>query len=163
VARFLIIGCGCRGRHLAGELIAAGHAVRGTTRDGTAVSELQAAGVEAFVGDPDRVATLTPALDHVSAAVILLGSAVGSGDELAALHGTRLEMLLTKILDTTVRAVVYESAGSVPAEILAGGTERVRAVCEDSRIPFALLQGDPADAEAWLREASASARQVLMA
>lgn len=163
MARFLIIGCGCRGRRLAAELIAAGHAVRGTTRELAAVPRLEAAGVEAFVGDPDRVATLTPALDHVSAAVILLGSAAGSPAQLAALHGTRLEMLLTKILDTTVRGIVYESAGSVPANVLARGADQVRAVCEDSRIPFALLDADPVDAEVWLREASAAVEQVLMA
>ena len=33
VARVLIVGCGCRGQALARELRAAGHAVRGTTRD----------------------------------------------------------------------------------------------------------------------------------
>ena len=32
MARVLIVPCGCRGRALAAELAAAGHAVRGTTR-----------------------------------------------------------------------------------------------------------------------------------
>ena len=33
MARVLIVGCGGRGRALARELVAAGHTVRGTTRD----------------------------------------------------------------------------------------------------------------------------------
>ena len=43
------------------------------------------------------------------------------------------------MIDTTVRAIVYESAGSVDPAVLAGGAERVRAACEDSLIPYALL------------------------
>ena len=113
MARCLIIGCGCRGLSLAVQLRARGHAVRGTTRDPARVDAIEAAGVEAYVGDPDRIATLAPALEHVGVACLLLGSAIGDPEQLEALHGTRLEMLLTRMLDTTVRGVVYECAGSV--------------------------------------------------
>lgn len=149
MARCLIIGCGCRGQTLARELVARGHAVRATTRDPTRVRAIEAAGAEAIVGDPDRVATLSPAFEHVGAAVILLGSAAGSPEALASLHGTRLDMLLLRMLDSTVRGIVYEAAGSVDSSILGDGAERVRAFCEESRIPYALLgvRGDwPASA-----------------
>ena len=76
---------------------------------------------------------------------MLLGSAVGSAEQLAALHGTRLEMLLTRMLDTTVRGIVYEAAGSVDRALLDAGAALVRERCEDSRIPFALLDADPGD------------------
>jgi len=152
LARCLIIGCGCRGLSLARELTAAGHAVRGTTRDPARRGEIEAAGAEAVIGDPDVVATLARSLDHVSVACVLLGSAVGSPEQLAALHGPRLEMLLTRMLDTTVRGIVYETAGAVDPAVLRAGAERVRACCEDSRIPYALLEADPVDVEQRVRD-----------
>jgi hypothetical protein len=139
LARCLIIGCGCRGLLLARELASRGHAVRGTTRDTERVAELDRAGVEGIVADPDRIATLIPALEHVGAACILLGSAVGGSEALAALHGSRLEMLLLRMLDTTVRGVVYEAIGTVDPTVLAAGDERVRSFCERSLIPYVVL------------------------
>ena len=161
MARCLIIGCGCRGLSLTRELIAAGHAVRGTTRDPGRRAEIEAAGAEAVIGDPDVVATLARSLEHVSIACVLLGSAVGSPEQLAALHGTRLEMLLTRMLDTTVRGIVYEAAGSVDAALLGAGAARVRERCEDSRIPYALLEADPADVDAWTVAAVAAVNSAL--
>ena len=146
---------------LAGELIARGHAVRGTTRDPARREAIEAGGAEAFVGDPDRMATLTPAFDQVTVACVLLGSAVGSPAGLAALHGTRLEMLLTKVVDTTVRAIVYEASGSVDPTVLAAGAGLVRARCEDSRIPYGLLEADPADHRAWTLAALAAVDTAL--
>jgi len=125
LARCLIIACGCRGAALAGELRADGHAVRGTTRDPARVPELEASGIEPHLGDPDRVATLAPALEHVTVACILLGSARGTEEELADLHGSRLQMLLTRMLDTTARGVVYEAAGTVGSAVLAMGARIV--------------------------------------
>jgi threonine dehydrogenase-like Zn-dependent dehydrogenase len=156
--RCLIIGCGCRGLSLAHALRRDGHAVRGTTRHPEREAIIAAAGVEPFVGDPDRVGTLVPALQHVGVVCVLLGTAVG---DVSSLHGSRLEMLLGKLLDTTVRGVVYESAGTVPADLLARGAQQVGAVCEQSRIPFALLDCDPADQQAWLERALASVDSVL--
>jgi uncharacterized protein YbjT (DUF2867 family) len=150
VARVLIIGCGCRGLSLARGLRERGHAVRGTTRDAERLDELEQAGIEAVLADPDRIATIAPLFEHVTVACILLGSAVGDEDKVRALHGTRLEMLLTKLVDTTVRGLIYEARGTVPAQALEGGAAQVRAVCEDSVIPFVLLDGDPAWSEAWL-------------
>ena len=161
MARCLIIGCGCRGLALATELIARGHAVRGTTRDPRRAGELEAAGVEPFVADPDRIATLARAFDHVGVACLLLGSATGSAQQLQALHGTRLEMLLTRMIDTTARGVVYECAGSVDDAVLRAGAARVREACERSLIPYVLLDADPDEHAAWLQAACAAVQRVL--
>ena len=75
---------------------------------------------------------------------MLLGSARGTAEQLAALHGTRLDMLLERMLDTTVRGVVYEAAGSVPSpRCWPTGADRVRHACERSLIPYVLLDGRP--------------------
>ena len=163
MARCLIIGCGCRGQALARELRGDGHAVRGTTRVPDRTAAIEAAGAEPYVGDPDRVGTLFPALAHVGVACVLLGSADGTDEQLAALHSTRLDMLLEKMLDTTVRAVVYEAAGTVDPQLLAVGAGRVRHWCERSLIPYVLLESDPADHEAWTDAAASAVRRALMA
>ncbi len=161
MARCLIVGCGCRGRSLAKELIARGHVVRGTTRDPGRRSAIEAAEAEAFVGDPDVVGTLAPALDRVTVACVLLGSAVGAPKALAALHGTRLGMLLTRVVDTTVRGVVYEAAGSLPPPLLEAGAALVRERCEDARIPYVVLRADPAERRAWTVAAADAVQRVL--
>jgi threonine dehydrogenase-like Zn-dependent dehydrogenase len=163
VARCLIIGCGCRGLELTRSLRAAGHAVRATTRDPARQAEIEAAGAEPYVGDPDRVATLGSALAHVGVACLLLGSAVGSDERLAALHTTRLDMLLERMLDTTVRGIVYEIEGSVPAEILAAGALRLRYACERSLTPYVLLDANPGDPDAWVRAATEAVQRALLA
>jgi nucleoside-diphosphate-sugar epimerase len=163
VARCLIIACGCRGESLAGELLGRGHAVRATTRRPDRVSALERLGIEAVLADPDRVATLAAAFDHVSIAYILLGSASGSPESVAALHSTRLDMMLTKLLDSTVHGIVYEAAGTAPPAVLAAGADRVRAFCEDSRVPYELLRSPPETPAEWVAEAVAAADQMLTA
>ncbi|MDQ6819051.1 MAG: NmrA family NAD(P)-binding protein [Actinomycetota bacterium] len=162
MARCLIVGCGCKGVSLARELIAQGHAVRGSTRKAHRCAAIEECGAEAVIGDPDRVATLAPAFEQVTVAILLLGSAVGSREELAALHGSRLEMVLLRILDTTIRGIVYEAAGDVHPEVLRAGAQRVRDFCEDSRIPYALLTSDHASHAAWLDQASRAVLEVLV-
>jgi uncharacterized protein YbjT (DUF2867 family) len=138
---------------LARALGARGDAVRATTRDRAHLEQIDAAGAEAVLADPDRVATLIGALEHVTVACILLGSAAGSEQRLAALHGSRLEMLLTKLVDTTVRGVVYEARGTVDPSVLSEGAERVRAFGERSLAGWALLEADPGVPGAWLEGA----------
>lgn len=135
--------------------------MRGTTRDPAGAAGIEAAGVEAVIGDPDVIATLARSLEHVSVACVLLGSAVGSEEQLAAIHGTRLEMLLTRMVDTTVRGIVYEACGSVEAAVLEAGAARVRERCEDARIPYALLRADPGDVDAWTLAAVAAVNSAL--
>ena len=52
--------------------------MRGTTRHPERAPEILAAGAEPAVADPDRLGSLVGALDHVSVALILLGSAQGA-------------------------------------------------------------------------------------
>lgn len=135
--------------------------MRGTTRDATRCAEIEAAGAESVVGDPDVVGTLARSLEHVGVACVLLGSAVGSPEQLEALHGSRLDMLLTRMVDTTVRGIVYEAAGSIDAAILSAGAALVRARCEDARIPYVLLRADPTDQAAWTVAAAAAVNSTL--
>ncbi len=145
---------------LAHALREAGHTVRGTTRDPARAPLLEAGGVEPVLADPDRVATLVPALEHVSAICLLLGSAAGDPDAVSALHGARLEMLLLKLLDTTVRGVVYEASGAAPAAVRERGARLVRAAGQRSHISNALLTADPSDHRAWLEAAIAALESV---
>ena len=109
VARVLIVGCGCRGRELAGVLVEHGHAVRGTSRDEASVrgdrGRRRARG-----GGRSRppLARSCPQLDGVSVLCWLMGSARGGAE---ALHGPRLESLVEALVDTHVRGVVYEGGG----------------------------------------------------
>jgi NAD(P)-dependent dehydrogenase (short-subunit alcohol dehydrogenase family) len=161
VARVLIVGCGCRGQALARALRAQGHAVRGTTRGEGRRAASEAAGAEVWIGDPDRVATIHYALADVTILCWLMGSASGSAEQLEALHGSRLAMLLERTIDTTVRGLLYEAAGSVPPELLAGGAAMVQAACGKSEIPHALLEADPADHDAWLAAALGAVDELL--
>jgi uncharacterized protein YbjT (DUF2867 family) len=161
LARCLIIGCGCRGRSLAGELVALGHAVRASTRAETKLAAIEATGAEPVLGDPDVVGTLARAFEHVTVACVLLGSATGTPAELSALHGTRLDMLLTRMVDTTLRGVVYEATGSVDRAVLARGAALVQERCEEARIPYVLLRADPADHRAWTGAALAAVDSAL--
>lgn len=161
MARVLIVGCGCRGQRLARELRARGHAVRGTTRDERGRAAIEAAGAEVWIGDPDRIATISYALDGVTILCWLMGSAQGSREQLEALHGSRLKMLLERTIDTTVRGLLYEAAGSVDGELLARGAETVHASCTYSEIPHALLEADPADRDVWLAAALERVDELL--
>jgi nucleoside-diphosphate-sugar epimerase len=157
MARVLIVGCGCRGRGLARRLADEGYAVRGTTRDPSRTAEIEAAGAEAAVADPDRLATLVPQLAGVSAIYWLLGSAEGAPE----LHGARLRTLLERLVDTPVRGVVYEAAGSVDGGLLAAGAAITREASDRWRIPVEVVDENPARHAEWLAAMVAAARRLL--
>jgi uncharacterized protein YbjT (DUF2867 family) len=167
VARILLVAGGCRGRRLARDLVGDGHAVRVTTRTEAGRAAIEATGAECWTGTPERLGTLRAALESVTIVCWLLGTAAGSGDEVRALHGSRLEFFLGQAIDTTVRGFVYEAAGvagggAVPAEDLAGGELIVRRVAERNEIPIGFLRADPGDADAWLAGAHAEIEALLL-
>lgn len=127
MARALIVGCGCRGRELGERLLAEGWAVRGTSRRQEGLEAIEAAGIEATLADPDRPGTILELVGDVAVLVLLLGSLDGSDEELAAIHGPRLERLLEHLVETPVRGVVYEGPEA--------GAEVVRAAGRTWRIP----------------------------
>ena len=159
MARALIVGCGCRGRELAWELRAAGHAVRGTTRDRENLADIEAAGAEAVLADPNRLGTLMRELNGVSLVCWLMGSA--AGDTAADLHGPRLRTLLERLVDTPVHGVVYEAAGSLAPELLAGGAAAVREASLTWSIPAEVVEADPRDPEAWLAAMTAAVNRLI--
>src|SRR5690348_12643920 len=112
VARILIVGGGCRGRRLAGQLLEEGHSLRITTRSEAGRANIEACGAECFVGTPERLESLRAALDGVAIACWLLAAACAEPAQLRELYGSRLEAFLRLAIDTTVRGFVYESPGS---------------------------------------------------
>jgi nucleoside-diphosphate-sugar epimerase len=161
LARALIVGCGCRGRALGLRLAADGWAVRGTSRSEAGVEAIERAGIEGAHADPDRVATV---LDHVhDVAVVswLLASAGGGAADVAALHGPRLERLLSELVDTPVRSFVYEARGSASAEVLEAGRAAVEAASERWRIPAAFIDADPGEPEDWIAAGVAAVERSL--
>jgi hypothetical protein len=161
VARILIVAGGCRGRRLAAELVGEGHAVRASTRTESGRAAIEETGAECWIGTPERLGTLRAALESVTVVCWLLGIAAGPESEVHALHASRLEFFLGQVIDTTVRGFVYEAAGTVPGEILAGGERIVRRVAERNEIPVGFLRADPADAETWLAGAHAEIGALL--
>ncbi|HEX9967812.1 MAG TPA: NAD(P)H-binding protein [Solirubrobacterales bacterium] len=134
MARALIVGCGCRGRELGTGLLAQGWTVRGTSRREEGLAAIEAAGIEAVGADPARPGTVLDLIGDVTALVWMLGSAAGTEEELANLHGASLERVLERLVETPVRRFVYEAGGSVGAP-LEGGARTVERAGERWRIP----------------------------
>src|SRR5205823_14588356 len=119
-----------------------GHAVRATTRDERRRAQIEAAGAECVIADPDRIGTLRYALDNVTLVLWLLGTATGAN--VAELHGSRLAMMLERTIDTTARGIVYEAAGTVDPEILARGRPRGQRHAAYNETPLPVPEADPA-------------------
>ena len=160
MARALIVGCGCRGRLLGAQMLGRGWAVRGTSRSEPGLAEIAAAGIEPALADPDRPGTVLDLVGDVTVVHWLLGSATGDPEEIAAIHGPRLERLLERLVDTPVRGFVYEAAGTVAPDLLNGGSEIVRAAAQRWRIPVEIVIADPADPRRWKDEVSAATARL---
>lgn len=133
--------------------------MRGTTRSAAHADAIAAAGAEPYVGDPDRVGTLMEAIYGVTVVVWLLGSAVGErADEL---HAGRLRMLCEKLVDTHVRGLVYEGAGTLGDDVLAGGAGIVRRAAETWSIPVEVVSVSPADCAEWTAAAVGAVEALL--
>jgi uncharacterized protein YbjT (DUF2867 family) len=135
MARALIVGCGCRGRELGRGLLAEGWAVRGTSRRPEGLAAIEAAGIEPAPADPDRPGTILELVGDVAVLVLLLGGLRGTEEEMAAIHGPRLERLMEHLVDTPVRGVVYEGTPT--------GEEIVRAAARTWRIPVGAVASKP--------------------
>jgi threonine dehydrogenase-like Zn-dependent dehydrogenase len=154
MARVLIVGCGCRGQALARAMAQQGHAVRGTTRDRARLPQVEAAGAEAVVADPDRLATLVSAIEGVSVVCWLMGTA-----EPPALHGPRLESMFEHIVDTPVRGLVYETGGRDRP----GGVAAAERAASIYRMPVEVMGTDPGDHARWLADVVSAVARVLSA
>ena len=163
MARVLVVGCGCRGGELAIALLERGYTVRGTSRRRVRLGEIEALGAEPALADPDRLATLLPNLEGVSALCWLMGNATGEPEAVAALHDARLEALAESLVDTHVRGLVYEAAGTADPAALARGAEIATAAQAAHRMPVALIETPPADHAGWLADAVRAVDEVLAA
>lgn len=161
MARALIVGCGCSGRLAGSTLRRRGWAVRGSSRTTEGQAAIEAAGIEAVIADPDRVGTIIELLGDVTVLIWALGSARGAEQELAALHGPRLERTLEKIVDTPVRGFVYEVAGTVPAALLGAGAELVAAAGERWRIPTVAVQEERDEGGRWATAIADAAEKLV--
>jgi len=142
-----MVGGGCRGLALARSLVADGHAVRAVTREESKRSLIEDAGCECWIGDPDRIGTLRYALENATVLLWLLGTV-----EAPELHGSRLEMMLERTVDTTVRGVLYEGRA---------GAAVVQAAHDRHGIPIAFLDEDPSDETAWVAAARSGIDALL--
>jgi uncharacterized protein YbjT (DUF2867 family) len=140
LARALIVGCGCRGRALGEQLLAEGWAVRGTSRRPEGLEAIGAAGIEPAAADPAKPGTVLELVDDVSVVLWLLGSAEGDDEALASIHGSALERVLERLVETPLRRFVYESGGTVAPRLLEQGAGIVRAAAERWRIPVTISE-----------------------
>ena len=151
MARVLIVGCGGRGQALGRDLVAAGHAVRGSSRDPRRELAMREAGVEPYVGDPDRIATLMDALYGTTIVCWLMATA-----DNPELHAGRLRMLCEKLVDTPVRGLVYEAAGPAAAGIPIVDDARTR-----WNMPVEVVATEPEACEDWTRDMAAAVGRLL--
>jgi hypothetical protein len=160
--RALIVGGGERGLALATRLRSRGDAARVVSRDPERRAAIESVGAEYLAGDPDRIGTLRYACENVTVLVWALATATGDdAEKIEALHGSRLQMMLERTIDTTVRGFVYEGRGTLDDATLATGKAIVEKMCRKNEIPFAILEADPADPAAWAEAADAAIAGLL--
>jgi hypothetical protein len=141
--------------------------VRGTSRHEDGLAAIGDAGIEPALADPLRPDTVLELIDDVAIVLWLFASARGPQEELSLLHGSRLERLMERLIETPVRGFVYEMRGSVNPVLLEHGGEVLAAAGDTWRVPISYIYVDPRDPHDWagivvsaaidlLREASES-------
>jgi NAD(P)-dependent dehydrogenase (short-subunit alcohol dehydrogenase family) len=152
--RVLLVGGGCRGLELTRSLTAEGHAVRVVSRSEERRGEIEEAGGECWIGDPDRIGSLRYALANVTVLVWALGTV-----PVPELHGSRLEMMLERTVDTMVRGVIYETGGAAGG----AGAPIIERMCRLNEVPHLLLDADPGDPAGWVAAARIAIDSLLTA
>ena len=109
------------------------------------------------MADPDRLGTLMPALAGVTVVCWLMGSVEDSPD----VHGPRLSSLMEHLVDTPVRGLVYEAAGTADTALLTKGAEIVREASRTWHIPVEVVDTDPAARETWVNAMTAAVERLL--
>lgn len=157
--------------------------MRASTRSEDGRAAIEATGAECWIGTPDRLATMRGALENVTIACWMLAHAHGEPEQVAALHGSRLEFFLSQAIDTTVRGLIYDatppadssSRGVVTADALAAGEQIFDSLTELNAMPAVVLRGRIAAGggqaqvdevqvdEKWVDEASGAVASLLAA
>jgi hypothetical protein len=101
------------------------------------------------------------AIEGVALVYWLLGSAQGDPDAVAALHGPRLQRLLEEIVDTPVRAVVYEVTVGLDPEHAGAAFAALSDAGRRWRIPFEVVDAERAKPELWLVGMLAAASELV--
>jgi hypothetical protein len=70
-------------------------------------------------------------------------------------------MLCEKLVDTHVRGLVYEAAGTLDDEVLAGGAEVVRRAAATWNIPVEVLSTHPDECGQWTADAAGAVANLL--
>jgi hypothetical protein len=149
VARALIVGCGCRGRLVGKRLLAQGWEVRGTSRTEDGLAAIGEAGIEPAFADPLQPHTVFELVGDVTIVLWLFASAEGPAEELSAIHGSRLERLMERLIETPVRGFVYEMKGTVDPILLEHGSEVLEAAGDTWRVGISCVFVDPGDPHDW--------------
>jgi hypothetical protein len=88
---------------------------------------------------------------------------MGSAGDSPDVNGTRLSSLVEHVVDTPVRGLVYEAAGSADAALLSQGAALVREASRTWHIPVEIVETNPTAHDAWLEAMTAAVERLLSA